>query len=208
MPQLPEFWTTVGIFAAVFAALFGGGALYVSVRTLKRIDTQLEVANKELTLVGREVAVVEAEFKMLSLRAKVEVFGKLDYGVTPWAGNNVDTFEVYVSARNSGDRLSRSLIAELLVAEINKPRIMEAPRDRFQFDSGKRELDGEIFFVCTLPFPDLHPNQALMERRFPAIALSSHVEECRLRLRLYDENFAYPETDYEWLTYRRRNEDA
>jgi hypothetical protein len=184
----PDGWALLGIIAALVAAFASVIAVLI--------------ANKTYGLADRELRVVTDEFKELTRRPDIRVEGRIAYEKVRIAGAIMDGFAVTVEVSNSGRRLARSVIAELLIPKTLNPRTDPTRYPLGTYRVTALKMESEIFRVFTIDLPDLHPNEAVNSGSFPAIALGNDVAECKLLLRVYDENFGYPEHEPQWLTYR------
>lgn len=130
---LPEFWTSVGIFAAFFAAVFAGAALVVAVATLKRIDKQLDLARQELKAVKDDFELSQEQFKLgqkqfdLGLRQFDEIMRRPNLSVKVLRFGEDEAFATFeggarpriVSLRfvvtNEGDAVARDVLLEVFI---------------------------------------------------------------------------------------------
>ncbi|MGA9018132.1 MAG: hypothetical protein WB438_04260 [Candidatus Cybelea sp.] len=178
-------------------------ALVVATITLLRVNRQIEIANKELKAVQDDFELAQKQFKEITRRPAVTVDGRIDYQAVYISGNTRAGFVVKVQVSNTGKRLARSVIAELLIPESANPTIDSmawgGPRN---FRVALLSKDSILFRVFTIDLPDLHPNGVQVSSSFPGTSFISDIPECRLFLRVYDENFGYPEDAPQWLTYR------
>ncbi|MGA2760874.1 MAG: hypothetical protein ABSF08_11200 [Candidatus Cybelea sp.] len=187
----PDGWALLGIVAALVAA-------FASVRAV-------QIANKSYGLAKDELKVVTSEFEELTRRPDIRVEARIAYEKVHRPSREgglifLDGFAVIVEVMNTGRRLARSVIAEMLIPESLKPETNHMSVAVFRV--AKMRVDSETLLVYTIDLPDLHPNGAQVARRFPPLAFQHDVPECKLLLRVYDENFAYPEKEPQWLTYR------
>lgn len=192
----PDAWTILGVvlsFAAAVAAIVAAAASIKAVR----------IANKSYALAKAELKVVSDEFAELTRRPDVRVDGRIQNQTVYYQGRTRAGFVVTVEVINSGKRLARSVIAELLI-----PQSVRAATDPASWGGPSNfrvavlSKEGEPYHVFTIDLPDLHPNGVQVSSSFPPATLLNDVPECRLLLRVYDENFGYPEEEPQWLTYR------
>lgn len=119
MPTLPEFWTSVGIFAAVIAAT-------LSLATLLAVLVQIGLAREELAVVKEDIALSQKQFDLSQqqfreimrrpkLSVKVMRVGEEEAFATLEDGSRPRIVTLRFIVTNEGDAVARDILLEVFI---------------------------------------------------------------------------------------------
>jgi hypothetical protein len=167
-------------------------ALGVAVVTLLAVLKQISIATEELKAVKDDFALAQRQFKEVTRRPKLTVGVELLKPET-----NYDFFRARFVLTNRGDKMSRSLMAELWVEEKHFAAlgVGHQPDRRFVQRISEDSDINYMVFGLTIELP-LYPNGVALPVSFSNMTVRHGVETSKLFFRVYDENFAYPEEGY------------
>lgn len=196
-------WARFGAGFAAAAAFFGLIGVLIANATLKRIDDQIRIANREVTLVAEDL---ENNRKMIS-----EALRRPDLRPVPAPSIGLDALtllrehigntigiELRVSVTNVGERISKSVAAEWLIPVVLLANVGDQPQ---------RTLFGETYCIFEKPF---QLNMVFWPNGVPELggtltaAFSAKVSDAHILLRFYDDAGTYPRGS--WYRYKYRRE--